>query len=36
MDTIGEGQQKRHTKITLRPRKTITRPRKIADYLKKN
>ena len=22
MDTIGEGQQKRHTKITLRPRKT--------------
>ena len=27
MDTIGEGQQKRHTKITLRPRKTITRPK---------
>jgi hypothetical protein len=26
MDTIGEGQEKRHTKITLRPRKTIKRP----------
>jgi len=26
MDTIGEGQLKRHTKITLRPRKTIKGP----------